>query len=139
MKNPVEKVWFSNGYIGIVRIVSEMGYRCGYAVLPKGHPYNSIDFHDWDSRPELDVHGGITFDEIMDHMGIVYFGEERKVIGFDCTHCDDSPDRELLNSEATILKPEYTALMQGHVWTCAEVEREVDLLIDQLMEAEKNG
>ena len=52
------------------------GHFCGYCRIPEGHPLyeNTKDY------PEFDVHGGITFNEML---------EDGHWIGFDCGHSFD--------------------------------------------------
>lgn len=56
----------------------DMGHRCGYVALPKGHP---LFGKDWDKcygiAPELEVDGGITFANGTDDMWI---------LGWDAAH-----------------------------------------------------
>lgn len=56
----------------------DMGHRCGYVALPKGHPLFGKDWDKcYDIAPELDVDGGITFANGTDDMWI---------LGWDAAH-----------------------------------------------------
>lgn len=57
------------------------GYLCGYCKIPKNHPWYKKE------NIDLDVYGGITFNEFQDD----------HLIGFDCAHSGDCcPSTELL-------------------------------------------
>lgn len=67
---------------------NNLGFRCGYARVPEGHPFFRKG---WDDIG-IDVHGGITYAE---------YGTEKTEwwLGFDCAHNGDAPDPELPGSE----------------------------------------
>ena len=57
---------------------NDLGHRCGYVALPKGHPLFGKDYDKcYDIAPELDVDGGITFANGTDDMWI---------LGWDAAH-----------------------------------------------------
>ena len=74
-----------------------IGYRVGYVRIPVGHPWFGVSYADLD---DVHVHGGLTYSSY----GIDE--ETRKLIknewwiGFDCAHCGDAPDVELLMSHS---------------------------------------
>ena len=53
------------------------GHLCGYVVIPENCPKWKFE-----EVPDFDVHGGITFSNIQDHL-------DKYVIGFDCAHGGD--------------------------------------------------
>jgi hypothetical protein len=60
------------------------GYLCGYASIPKDHPFFGKNYYDI----EIDVHGGLTYSE---------FKDNEYWIGFDCAHsCDFNPSMQAL-------------------------------------------
>ena len=67
----------------------QTGYGNGYAVLPIGHKYHSIDYYNID----VDVHGGLTFSCLADELDWPEIIESDKgcwIIGFDTAHYGDS-------------------------------------------------
>jgi len=73
-----------------------MGYRCGYARVPLGHPWHGKKYGDLD---DVAVHGGVTFTEAdvpCDAPG----ADTDWWIGFDCAHAFDAPDPELARSRS---------------------------------------
>ena len=64
------------------------GHLCGYIRIPEGHPLFGQVVFDLDDRLDINVHGGLTFGEMID-------GEYW--IGFDCAHSGDCmPSMEYL-------------------------------------------
>jgi len=76
---------------------NDLGYRCGYVRLPKGHPWHGRDYSDealWD----VAVHGGLTFAAPDSHCG--KGGEDDAWwLGFDCGHLGDAPDPQLMDGK----------------------------------------
>lgn len=70
----------------------EHGWGNGYVVIPKGHKYHGVDY---DYIP-VDVHGGLTFSEMVDEYIIEDWKELTKedigswMVGFDTGHCNDT-------------------------------------------------
>lgn len=62
--------------------VGGMGIKCGYVVLPDGHPWNGKGYDEL--LDDTDVHGGLTYSNHHDDDG-----EGTWTVGFDCGHCDD--------------------------------------------------
>lgn len=58
---------------------NSMGYRCGYILIPHGHPWHGKSYDDIPAE----VHGGLTY------------GDEEGWVGFDCAHAGDAPDPAL--------------------------------------------
>ena len=70
-----------------------LGYRCGYARVPLGHPWHGKSHDDLN----VEVHGGLTFAEAdvpCDAPG----ADTDWWLGFDCAHAFDAPDPELARS-----------------------------------------
>jgi hypothetical protein len=102
-----------------------MGYRCGYVRVPKGHPWHGKDYNEIN----VDVHGGLTFGEHdvpCDKGG----PDDAFWFGFDCAHCDDAPDPELLTKYRS-------ARQTGVVRTQAYVEDQCHHLCKRALEATK--
>lgn len=59
------------------------GHLCGYIDIPKCHPFYQKHY----DEIEIDVHGGLTFSDVIDGFW---------TIGFDCAHyCDYKPGYEM--------------------------------------------
>lgn len=72
-----QKTWMHQGIPCVIRR-TPLGHLCGYVALLSEHPlFNASKNH---FLSNINVHGGITFDEIVD--GIRW-------IGFDCAHFND--------------------------------------------------
>jgi len=63
-------------------IANMLGFRCGYVLVPAGHPWHGRSY----SEIGADVHGGLTYS--------VAEGADW-AIGFDCAHAYDAPDPAL--------------------------------------------
>lgn len=68
-----------------------MGYRCGYIKIPKGHPL-CVDDYDYINN-FVNCHGGLTY--------AAYYLNGEKCddgvwVGFDCRHSEDAIDLEAL-------------------------------------------
>lgn len=102
-RSKVENVWQAHGLKCKV-ILTEMGHRCGYVAVPKGH---STYGRNYDDIP-VDVHGGLTYSSE---------GTDGNYwLGFDCAHSCD-----------------WTEFNQtGHKWTQQDVEAECERLAEQL-------
>ena len=73
-----------------------IGYRCGYVRVPAGHPWHGKDYDAIEPYP--DVHGGLTFAAPDSDCG--KGGEDNAWwVGFDCAHCGDAKDLDLLTPE----------------------------------------
>ncbi len=98
---------------------------CGYAELTKTHTLYGVSQAEWEEHFDIYVHGGITFNETVHIDRFDGFLSERTeeyeyfkdkfLIGFDCGHAYDHPDKQDLN------------------YTRSECYR----LIDQLIEIQK--
>ncbi len=109
-------------------IHNTMGYRCGYARIPKGHPWHKKDTGDIHVR----IHGGLTF-AAMDVPCGKGGADDAYWIGFDCAHCGDAPDPSL-NS---LLRGDVLDLLSlgGVVRTQRYVEKECRSLCEQIAKA----
>jgi len=75
--NRTEREFEESGLQCCTRTV-DLGHRCGYVALPKGHPLFGKGWDAcYDVAPELDVDGGITFANGTDDMWI---------LGWDAAH-----------------------------------------------------
>jgi len=99
-----------------------MGFRTGYIRIPEGHP--------WHRRVDLwtgvNVHGGITFQQMVD-------GEFW--IGFDCGHAGDAPDPEL----ADLKNEDLFSMFSSKTDTVRDsdyVKKEIAMLVKQAAEEE---
>ncbi len=93
--NRPESVLAEGVHEGLEWVVTHnnIGYRCGYVRVPKGHPWHGKEW----SEVDCEVHGGITFaepDVQCDKPG----EDDAWWIGFDCAHGGDAPDPALTNS-----------------------------------------
>lgn len=84
-------------------MVMPMGHRCGYVLIPEGHPWHGKGYDDID----VEVHGGLTFCSNVDDTE--RWPKTGFWIGFDCAHYLDAPDfdemsREYLKSYPAIMK-----------------------------------
>ena len=105
---------------------NEVGNRCGYVRIPKGHPWHGAHY----DHICAEVHGGLTFaepDEPCDAGG----ADDAWWIGFDCAHSGDAPDPDLPSE----IPPELLGLMRraqyGTVRTQKYVEAECRSLCEQ--------
>lgn len=67
----------------------EMGFRCGYVLVPPGHPWHGKDY--FDIKLPKGVHGGLTFGDIDP-------ADNHHWFGFDCHHAGDAKDPSLPGS-----------------------------------------
>lgn len=57
------------------------GNLCGYVDILEGHPWYGKDVFDSGTFPDVEVHGGLTYGEVVE--------EKKYRIGFDCAHSYD--------------------------------------------------
>jgi hypothetical protein len=72
-------------------IANGMGHRCGYVLIPAGHPWHGKNYNDIYEYP--DVHGGLTFSKYATFTSRGYW------IGFDCNHLFDIVDPDIVSDE----------------------------------------
>ena len=148
----IEKEWEHAGLKCAVVQAREASHRCGYVRVPPTHPLHGKHYDD--EAVNVSVHGGLTFAQIepcIEEDGVGWW------FGFDFAHCDDAmydpnPDYATLSDEAkemletmdTIRKKvglEMRVMFgryqrpKEHFWTQAEVERECEVLAEQLAAA----
>lgn len=115
-----------------------IGFRVGYVILDESCA-------DKINSDELEVHGGITYEEITNSYP-VKLDEEKFVLGFDCGHGEDKPDIESWKKLAknckneTPLNESYIENISqiynsfpGQVRTLEYVKKECEKLIDQVL------
>jgi len=140
-----------------------MGHRCGYVRIPSKHylygkhygdqlkirlkdlknepigkrgaiPIFASILKDDDDRVSMDVlfdvHGSITFSGKGKEM---VWNKPGYWIGFDCAHCDDGKDPELMGEKEKELHHKYSIPTGGGVRTREYVEQECKNLIDQII------
>lgn len=74
----------------------DMGHRCGYVALPKGHPLFGKDWDAcYDVAPELNVDGGITFANGTD---------DTWILGWDAAHCWHRPDPSIMSDNCRAIR-----------------------------------
>lgn len=66
-------------------VFHQLGHRCGYLEIPRGHKLFEKDYYEID----LEVHGGLTY---ADHYSAPEGEVDEWWIGFDCAHSDDAKD-----------------------------------------------
>lgn len=78
-------------------LIMPMGHRCGYVLIPSGHPWHDKSIYDIDAE----VHGGLTFGEHIDetHVNAARWPAHGYWIGFDCAHYFDAPDFDEMSPE----------------------------------------
>lgn len=103
------------GYPGLVVRNNVLGHLCGYVGLPPGHPWHGLDcdkIHD--ARPELMVHGGLTYTDecrwIICHVPEPGEPDSLWWIGFDCGHSDDTSPGLVFGSKAWRPSKEFSEL-----------------------------
>ena len=71
----------------------EVGWGNGYVLIPEGHPLHGKHYDEID----VDIHGGLTFSNLVDDQMAEYWGLEGHIgkwcIGFDTCHLGDTLDR----------------------------------------------
>lgn len=86
MSSIVEKKWEYEGFQCVVKM-QEIGHRCGYVGIPKGHELYCADYDEID----IGCHGGLTYADFTlldDNSNDIWW------IGFDCAHWGDLRDYE---------------------------------------------
>lgn len=134
MSNPIVEERFEYKGFPCVVLFMPMGYRCGYAGLPKGHKYYGKEF---DLIP-VDCHCGLTYSD-----SSLHYQTDTDVwwIGFDCGHCCDGFDLEKLdeyykdNIQNQIMRDYHKMINEEHEFrTFDYVKNECMKIVDQLLE-----
>ena len=119
----IEKIGECFGIQYIVKFL-DGGWRCGYAKLPEGFDPEYID--------ELNVHGGITFNNTLKDDEEFPDGHW---VGFDCMHAGDKPgldDVDEVFGKDELRNSILHFSNSGHYWTFEEVEAECKRLCQQI-------
>jgi hypothetical protein len=80
----------------------------------------------------FDVHGGITFSGNGEKGYPMESPNNLWWFGFDCGHCDDAPDPELMDEETRLLKEKYGHREHGEIRSLDYVVSECNNLARQL-------
>lgn len=118
VKKEIDKKY--KGYRYLV-LGMDIGHRCGYIQIPKGHKFFDKHYDDVD----VEVHGGLTFSGKIE-------GCRGEWIGFDCAHMNDARDPSLMTEEYKNLTLRFAALSSGSIKTKEYVEEECIKLIEQV-------
>lgn len=118
----IEREWQHAGLSCAVTLALAGSHRCGYVRVPPGHTLHGKDYGEFD----VEVHGGLTFAE--EEPCTEHEDGQGWWFGFDCAHAGDLPYDPALPAP-------YPYFPGGHYWTQSEVERETELLADQLSKA----
>ena len=117
----LEKEFEYRGLKCEVKINDNIGFRCGYVILPENHPFISEDYNDLN----IDCHGGLTY-------------KEGRVVGFDCGHYGDGIDIDLISNEdireSQIKIKSMIPAMDYEVRSLEFVEQECMKIVDQVLE-----
>ena len=93
---------FVEGGLQCCTRTADMGHRCGYVALPKGHPLFGKGWDDcYEIAPELDVDGGVTFAAGTDDMWI---------LGWDAAHSWHRRDWSIASDEFRALPDKHPEL-----------------------------
>lgn len=119
-------------------VFQQLGHRCGYVEIPKGHELFEKDYEDID----VQVHGGLTY---ANHYVAPEGETENWWIGFDCAHYMDGRDYEtaykLYKDHPEVLSSlKYMEKVDkmfdtnvGEVRTMEYVEGELKSIVDQII------
>lgn len=86
----------------------DFGWGNGYVIIPKGHHLHGKSYNEI----HVDIHGGLTFSELIDEDVAEVFGMDKKhtgswLVGFDTCHYGDTLEKwpkEKVQEEADLLK-----------------------------------
>lgn len=110
---------FKEGGLQCCTRTHDMGHRCGYVALPKGHPLFGKDCDKcYDIAPELDVDGGITFANGTDEMW---------VLGWDAAHAWHRRDWSIASDEMRKSAQKHPELYLDFDWPGASYMVDVDM------------
>lgn len=107
-----EATFVRHGYWCEIKRNPELKTLCGYVLIGRTHPY-------WTLNVDLDVHGGVTFDD-------------STKVGFDCAHAGDLIPRGVVQMGWTDPRIAMGNRIPETYRNWAFVEREVDKLAKQL-------
>jgi len=122
-----------------VIVGQSLGHRCGYIAIPKDNELYGKDYDNID----VSVHGGLTYAEYSENSYPLETEEQVYSLGFDCAHCGDSKDVELIKSFGEendevqmLLEMEAKYPMRGTVRTVEYVENELIDVVSQIKKGE---
>jgi hypothetical protein len=134
----IEKDFIVDGFRCVV-VGIYMGHRCGYIAIPKGNELYGKDY----DEINIDIHGGLTYAEYSENDYPVKTDENLYWIGFDCAHCGDAKDLDLIKSFGEdnkdiqmILDMEARYPIRGKVRTVEYVEEQLIDAVKQIKEGE---
>ena len=127
----IEADFMYRGY-RCVCVGNNMGHRCGYVGIPRGHKYYGEDYDDI----PIYCHGGLTYGSHNPNYPVAN-NEGLYWIGFDCAHYGDAKDPELLKIFGQQNNPYLSDLFSdlfsdGAVRTQEMVEGELRGIVNQL-------
>lgn len=119
----VERLFFEAGYVCFTTVHPYLCHRCGYVVVPEGHPLYGMDDAFDDNVTSIQVHGGVTF-----------LGGDSGcwIVGFDMAHLGDAPDLSLRGDDGGKLDDYFNLFGHGYVWTADDAEDETRSLAREL-------
>jgi hypothetical protein len=132
----IESDFDYGGYRCIV-VGQDLGFRCGYVGLPKGHKFYGSDY----DKLELNVHSGITYSDggtDSDYPVI----SDLWWLGFDCGHCCDGIDVQLVRQLAPkqfIQSRLYSIDQTLQVRTKEYVESQLRSMVEQIIALTNGG
>lgn len=86
----------------------DMGHRCGYVALPKGHPLFGKGWDAcYDIAPDLEVDGGITFANGAD---------DTWILGWDAAHSWHRRDWSIASDEFRVFRDRHPELYGDFDW-----------------------
>jgi len=135
MNSKIEKDLMYKG-VRCVVLGLKMGHRCGYVAIPTDSEKYSEDYNSID----IECHGGLTYG-CVDNKYPVETKTPTAWIGFDCAHCWDKRDIDLMRELGADDK--YIDMMTqmfedpyAEVRTAEYCEEECKRIVDQILEAE---
>lgn len=122
----IEKDFVVDGFRCVV-VGTRLGHRCGYVEIPMGHALHGRHYDNVD----ISVHGGWTYSECACDDYPVITDNKSWWIGFDCAHCGDGQDLDLIKKcgDDTFLnhfiEMQLTFPSSGEIRTVEYVENEL--------------
>lgn len=130
----VEKIFDYKGYKCAV-VMQDMGHRCGYVGVPKGHELYGKDYTDID----IECHGGLTYSTF--EVGSSYPIQEDNELwwfGWDYAHYGDGLDFDGIaknfDKETYYRIRKFNDFMTGYVYYVDDVEEDCKYVIEQIIE-----
>ncbi len=112
-----------------------LGSLCGYAGIPRNYKvFDKIECYD---DLKINAHGGLTF---MESGTDKNSGQELYIIGFDCAHFGDIvPAIKYFTREMISRDIPYFNWPKGSYKDIDFVYKEIQSIVDQVLEIEENG